>query len=57
MSAKVKPQYPVNLIVEDRPCLVVGGGSGIGLYISDQGFFRSSLGFAIKNLKAADLAA
>lgn len=36
---------------------LVGGGSGIGLYISDQGFFRSSLGFAVKNLQVTDLAA
>jgi hypothetical protein len=43
--------------LEKVPPGLVGGGSGIGLYISDQGFFRSSLGFAIKNLKAADLAA
>ena len=26
MSGPTRPQYPVNLIVEDRPCLVVGGG-------------------------------
>ncbi|TML93385.1 MAG: bifunctional precorrin-2 dehydrogenase/sirohydrochlorin ferrochelatase [Actinobacteria bacterium] len=27
MSGITRPQYPVNLIVEDRPCLVVGGGT------------------------------
>jgi hypothetical protein len=36
---------------------LVGGGSGIGLYFSDQGFFLSTLGFAIKNLQVKDLAA
>lgn len=36
---------------------LVGGGSGLGLYASDQGFFRSSLGFAIKNVRPVDFAA
>jgi hypothetical protein len=36
---------------------LVGGGSGLGLYVSEQGFFRSSLGFAIKNLRPVDFAA
>ena len=27
MSGAPRPQYPVNLIVEGRPCLVVGGGA------------------------------
>lgn len=35
---------------------LVGGGSGLGLYVSDQGFFRSSLGFTIKNVRPADFA-
>jgi len=36
---------------------LVGAGSGLGLYVSDQGFFRSSLGFAIKDIRAVDFAA
>ena len=36
---------------------LVGGGSGLGLYASDQGFFRSSIGFALKNIRPADFAA
>jgi hypothetical protein len=43
--------------LEERPPGLVGGGSGIGLYFSGQGFFRSTLGFAIKNVKVTDLAA
>jgi hypothetical protein len=43
--------------LEKVPPGLVGGGSGIGLYISDQGFFGSSLGFAIKHIEVADLAA
>ena len=43
--------------LEKIPPGLVGGGSGIGLYISDKGFFRSTLGFAIKNLQVTDLAA
>ena len=35
---------------------LVGGGSGLGLYVSDQGFFRSSIGFAMKNLRPTDFA-
>jgi hypothetical protein len=36
---------------------LVGGGSGLGLYVSDQGVFRSSIGYAVKNVKAVDFAA
>jgi O-methyltransferase len=43
--------------LERVPPGLVGGGSGIGLYVSDKGFFRSTLGFAIKNLQVEDLAA
>jgi O-methyltransferase len=43
--------------LENVPPGLVGGGSGIGLYVSDQGFFRSSLGFAVKNLQVRDFAA
>jgi len=43
--------------LEQVPPGLVGGGSGIGLYISDKGFFRSTLGFAVKNLQVADLEA
>jgi len=35
---------------------LVGGGSGLGLYVSDQGFFRSSIGFATKNIRPVDFA-
>jgi len=42
--------------LEQIPPGLVGGGSGIGLYVSDKGFFRSTLGFAIKNLQVKDLA-
>lgn len=40
-----------------RPPGLVGGGSGLGLYVSDQGFFRSSIGFAVKNIRPGDFAA
>lgn len=43
--------------LEKIPPGLVGGGSGIGLYVSDKGFFRSTLGFAVKNLRVTDLAA
>lgn len=43
--------------LEQVPPGLVGGGSGIGLYVSDKGFFRSTLGFAVKNLKVEDLSA
>jgi O-methyltransferase len=43
--------------LEKVPPGLIGGGSGIGLYVSDKGFFRSTLGFAIKNLRVTDLAA
>lgn len=43
--------------LHSAPPGLVGGGSGLGLYVSDQGFFRSSLGFAIKNIRALDFAA
>jgi hypothetical protein len=42
--------------LEKTPPGLVGGGSGIGLYVSDKGRFQSALGFAIKNLQVADLA-
>ncbi len=46
-----------NAHVHSVPPGLVGGGSGLGLYVSDQGFFRSSIGFAMKNIRPADFAA
>lgn len=46
-----------NTRLQSAPPGLVGGGSGLGLYVSEQGFFRSSLGFAVKNVRAADYAA
>jgi O-methyltransferase len=43
--------------VRSLPPGLVGGGSGLGLYVSDQGFFRSSIGFAMKNVRPVDFAA
>ncbi len=36
---------------------LIGAGNGLGLYVSEQGFFRSSIGFTIKNMSASDFAA
>jgi hypothetical protein len=52
-----EPQWWRSRGLEQDPPGLVGGGSGIGLYVSDKGFFRSNLGFAIKNLQVKDLAA
>lgn len=43
--------------LQSVPPGLVGAGSGLGLYVSDQGFFRSSIGFAVKNIRPADFAA
>jgi hypothetical protein len=43
--------------VQSTPPGLVGGGSGLGLYVSEQGFFQSKIGFAMKNVKAMDFAA
>ena len=43
--------------LQSVPPGLVGGGSGLGLYVSDHGFFRSSLGFAMKNIKPIDFGA
>jgi hypothetical protein len=43
--------------LQSVPPGLVGGGSGLGLYVSPQGFFRSSLGFAVKNIRPSDYAA
>jgi O-methyltransferase len=43
--------------LQSVPPGLVGGGSGLGLYVSPQGFFRSSIGFAVKNIKPSDYAA
>ena len=52
-----EPDWWQSRSLEKVPPGLVGGGSGIGLYISDQGFFGSSLGFAIKHIEVEDLAA
>jgi len=52
-----EPEWWRSRGLQQVPPGLVGGGSGIGLYVSDKGFFRSTLGFTIKNLQVEDLAA
>lgn len=52
-----EPEWWRSRGLQQVPPGLVGGGSGIGLYVSNKGFFRSTLGFTIKNLQVEDLAA
>ena len=51
-----EPDWWQSRNLEKTPPGLVGGGSGIGLYVSDKGRFQSALGFAVKNLQVTDLA-